>query len=179
MKPSTFLSLYDKLEKLVQRLPDSLQQPILREITPIKTLFLLQRPPRLVLLGPAGAGKAELLLGLFGAEVARTGEENLGDGSWQTFGRKSRGTLQMLDARRPASLNMLRAALAAETPDLFIFLRPALALDAAKAALAACEAALAGGDTEADKQADTAQIAQMQGGVDEFAKDFEAIGEGF
>lgn len=64
MKPSTFLSLYDKLEKLVQRLPDSLQQPILREITPIKTLFLLQRPPRLVLLGPAGAGKAELLLGL-------------------------------------------------------------------------------------------------------------------
>ena len=37
MKPSTFLSLYDKLEKLVQRLPDSLQQPILREITPIKS----------------------------------------------------------------------------------------------------------------------------------------------
>ena len=67
MKPSTFLSLYEKLEKLVHRLPDSLQQPILREITPIKTIFLLQRAPRLVLLGPAGAGKVELLRALFGA----------------------------------------------------------------------------------------------------------------
>ena len=129
MKPSTFLSLYEKLEKLVHRLPDSLQQPILREITPIKTIFLLQRAPRLVLLGPAGAGKVELLRALFGSEVVRAGEENLGDGTWQTFGEKSRGTLQLLDARRPASLNMLRAALAAEAPDLFIFLRPALAID--------------------------------------------------
>ena len=129
MKPSTFLSLYEKLEKLVHRLPDSLQQPILREITPIKTIFLLQRAPRLVLLGPAGAGKVELLRALFGAEVVRAGEENLGDGTWQTFGEKSRGTLQLLDARRPASLNMLRSALAAEAPDLFIFLRPALAID--------------------------------------------------
>ena len=129
MKPSTFLSLYDKLEKLVRHLPDALQGPILREITPIKTLFLLQRAPRLVLLGRGGAGKVEVLRALFGAEVARAGEENLSDGTWQTFGEKSRGTLQMLDARRPASLNMLRAALAAEEPDLFVFMRPALAID--------------------------------------------------
>ena len=129
MKPSTSLSLYDKLEKLVRHLPDALQGPILREITPIKTLFLLQRAPRLVLLGPGGAGKVEVLHALFCAEVARAGEENLSDGTWQTFGEKSRGVLQLLDARRPASLNMLRAALAAEVPDLFIFVRPALAID--------------------------------------------------
>lgn len=152
MKPSTFLSLYDKLEKLVQRLPDSLQQPILREITPIKTLFLLQRAPRLVLLGPAGAGKAELLRALFGAEVMRAGEENLGDGTWQTFGQKSRGTLQLLDARRPASLNLLRAALAAEAPDLFIFLRPALAMDADHAA-------------DLDHAAEILACAEQRGGV--------------
>ena len=134
MKPSTFLSLYEKIEALVQRLPESLRGPILREITPIKTLFLLQRAPRLVLLGPAGAGKVELLHGLFGADVARPGEENLSDGTWQTFGQKSRGTLQLLDARRPASLNMLRAALAEEAPDLFVFVRPALPIDDALAA---------------------------------------------
>ncbi len=129
MKPSTFLSLYDKLEKLVRHLPESLQGPILREITPIKTLFLLQRAPRLVLLGRGGVGKVEVLRALFGADVARAGEENLSDGTWQTFGEKSRGTLQLLDARRPASLNMLRAALAAEAPDLFVFVRPALGID--------------------------------------------------
>ena len=129
MNPSTFLSLYDKLEKLVRHLPDALQGPILREITPIKTLFLLQRAPRLVLLGRGGAGKVEVLRALFGADVARAGEENLSDGTWQTFGEKSRGTLQLLDARRPASLNMLRTALTAEAPDLFVFVRPALGID--------------------------------------------------
>ena len=134
MKPSTFLSLYDKLEKLVRHLPDALQQPILREITPIKTLFLLQRAPRLVLLGPGGGGKVELLRALLGADAIQPGEENLSDGTWQTFGQKSRGTLQLLDARRPASLNMLRAALASDTPDLFIFVRPARAIDADLAA---------------------------------------------
>jgi uncharacterized protein (DUF697 family) len=121
MKSNTFLSLYGKLESLVNRLPSALQQPILREITPIKTLFLLQRPPRLVLLGSAGAGKVELVNALFGGEALRPGEENLSDGTWQEIGRTGRGTLKLLDARRPASLNMLRAALAAEAPDLFIF----------------------------------------------------------
>ena len=45
------LNLYEKLEKLVQHLPESLQSPILREIRPLKTLFLHQRPPRLLLAG--------------------------------------------------------------------------------------------------------------------------------
>ena len=134
MKPANFLSLYEKLEKLVRHLPESLQGPILREITPIKTLFLLQRAPRLVLLGAGGAGKVELLNALFGSEVAQAGGENLSDGTWQTYGQKGRGTLQLLDARQPASLNMLRAALAAEAPDLFVFVRPAQSDDAGLAA---------------------------------------------
>ena len=155
MKPSTFLSLYEKLEKLVRHLPDALQGPILREITPIKTLFLLQRPPRLVLLGPGGAGKVELVRALFGAEVLKAGEENLGDGTWQTIGHASRGALELLDARRPASLNMLRAALAAEAPDLFLFVRGAreidgeLAADMAHAAeIIACAEQRGGGRTK-------------------------------
>ncbi|HYR57084.1 MAG TPA: hypothetical protein VEO95_00585, partial [Chthoniobacteraceae bacterium] len=121
MKPSAFLSWYEKLEHLVQRLPAPLQQPILREITPIKTLFLLQRAPRLVLLGASGVGKVELVNALFSAEALRPGEENLSDGSWQEIGRAGRGTFKLLDARRPASLNMLRAALAEQAPDLFLF----------------------------------------------------------
>lgn len=129
MKPSSFLSLYEKLERLVQRLPDALQQPILREITPIKTLFLLQREPRLVLLGPSGVGKAQLVNALFGSEMVRSGEEHLNEGHWQTHGRTGRGTLRLLDARRPTSLNLVKAALTAEAPDLFVFIRPALAVN--------------------------------------------------
>ena len=129
MKPSTFLPFYEKLEALVNKLPQGLQQPILREITPIKTLFLMQRPPRIVLVGPNGAGKGELLAALFGAEVFRPGEENLSDGHWQTIGRAGRGSLRLLDARRPASLPLLREQLAQEAPDLFIFARPAGPID--------------------------------------------------
>jgi len=129
LKPSNFLSLYEKLEKLVQRLPESLQGPILREITPIKTLFLLQRPPRIVLLGPGGRGKAELINSLFGSEIVLSDEENLSDGNWQPFGRSTRGVLRLLDARRPASVAHLKDALAAEAPDLFIFARPAREID--------------------------------------------------
>jgi uncharacterized protein (DUF697 family) len=131
MKPSAFLSTYEKLESLVRRLPEGLQHPILREITPIKTLFLLQRPPRIVVLGPGGAGKAELLAALFGSEVLLPGEENLSGGRWQTIGRSGRGTLRLLDARRPASVPMLHEALAAEPPDLFVFIRPAGKIDEA------------------------------------------------
>jgi uncharacterized protein (DUF697 family) len=129
MNLRSLLSLYEKLEALVQRLPAGLQQPILREITPIKTLFLLQRAPCLALLGPNGAGKAELLTALFGAEVLRPGEENLSDSHWQSVGRTGRGTLRLLDARRPASMASLQAAIAAEAPDLFIFLRPVSRLE--------------------------------------------------
>lgn len=129
MKPSSFLPLYEKLEALVNKLPSGLQQPILREITPIKTLFLLQRPPRIALVGPNGAGKAELLAALFGAEVFLPGEENLSDSHWQTIGRAGRGNLLLLDARRPASLPLLREALTQEPPDLFIFARSAGPID--------------------------------------------------
>ena len=52
------LQLYDKLEKLVAKLPAPLQKPILHEITPIKNLFLCRRPPRLALLGEGGAARA-------------------------------------------------------------------------------------------------------------------------
>ncbi|HSI11272.1 MAG TPA: hypothetical protein VK961_04480 [Chthoniobacter sp.] len=125
MKPSSFLPFYEKLEALVNKLPQGLQHPILREITPIKTLFLMQRPPHIVLVGPNGAGKGELLTALFGAEVFQPGEENLNDGHWQTIGRAGRGSLRLLDARRPISLPLLREELTRETPDLFIFARPA------------------------------------------------------
>ena len=114
------LTLYEKLEKLVQRLPETLQQPILREITPIKTLFLLQRPPRLALLGDRTASKAELMNAVFGEEVVQPGDEMLHDGTWQQLSHAGRGTLRLLDARRPVSLALAETALVAEAPDVYL-----------------------------------------------------------
>lgn len=117
------LTIYEKLEKLVQRLPEAVHQPILREITPIKTLFLLQRPPRVALLGERAAKKAELISAIFGDEVPPSTGEILHDGAWQSLTLHGRGTLRLLDARRPVSSNIAQTALAAEAPDLFLFVR--------------------------------------------------------
>ncbi len=123
MKPGSFLSLFGKLESLVARLPESLQAPILREITPIKTLFLLQRAPRIVLVGERAASKAELIDAIFGSEVMSSADEAMRDGQWHSFSRGGHGTLRVLDARSPVSATLAESALASEEPDLFIFLR--------------------------------------------------------
>jgi uncharacterized protein (DUF697 family) len=115
------LALYEKLEKLVQHLPQSLQSPILREITPLKTLFFHQRAPRILLLGDRSTSRSALVNLLFGGEAAQTGEDHLQDGTWQTFAMQ-RGKLQVLDARRPASVASFRRVLTDNPPDVCIFL---------------------------------------------------------
>ncbi len=116
-------------------MPEALQHPILKEITPIKTLFLLQRPPASSSWDPTAQAKPNCSRALFGDDVLLPGEENLNDSRWQTIGRAGRGHLRLLDARRPASQNPpLQEELARETPDLFIFVRTAGDIDDALAA---------------------------------------------
>ena len=115
------LSAYEKLEKLVQRLPDSLQSPILREVRPLKTLFLQQRPPRLLLLGDRAASRSELVNRLFASQAAQPAEDHLQGGAWQLFST-GHGKLRLLDGRRPASVASLRRSLTEEPPDLCLFL---------------------------------------------------------
>lgn len=129
MKASSFLPLCEKLESLAQRLPEALRQPILGEITPIKRLFVLQRPPRLVILGERAAHKAQLLNALFGSEVLPPPEESLHDGAWQPLRIDGRGSLEVLDARRPVSLPAAQAALATRPADLILVLRGADQID--------------------------------------------------
>lgn len=116
-----FLTVYDKLEKLVLRLPESLQLPVLREIRPLKTLFLHQRAPRILLLGDRAASRGEVINLLTGAETAAPSEDHLQDGTWQLFAT-SKGRLRVLDARRPATVSLVRRALLGETPDLCLYL---------------------------------------------------------
>jgi uncharacterized protein (DUF697 family) len=114
-------SLYEKLEKLVSHLPEPLQSPILREVRPIKTLFLQQRAPRILLLGDRGASRSGFVNALFGEAVAEPGEDHLQDGSWQLFSSPG-GKLRVLDARRPVAVSLVRRALANSAPDLCIYL---------------------------------------------------------
>jgi hypothetical protein len=94
----TLLSLYDRLTKLVEKLPGGLQKPILRELVPIRELFLEQRPARILLLGTAGKSVPEFLHSI--AEISvETGES---DNGWRTYRVPERGEILVLDARQDA-----------------------------------------------------------------------------
>jgi uncharacterized protein (DUF697 family) len=140
MKFNKLIYVFDKLEMLAARLPESLRKPILEEITPVKKLFLLQRVPRIVLLGQRGTGKAHLINALFGAEVVPLHQEQAQHVAWQDFSNGARGTIRLLDARRPADDDLVEDALSQEAPDLFLFLRSACGIDEELAAdLDRCE----------------------------------------
>src|SRR5436190_11491060 len=46
MNQTAILNVIERLERLVTRLPEKIRRPVLRELTPLKELFLQQRPPR-------------------------------------------------------------------------------------------------------------------------------------
>jgi uncharacterized protein len=130
-KHPRMLALYEKLEKLISKLPGALQKPILGELEPVKKLFLMQRAPRIVLLGQRGAGKAHLVNALFGAEVLPAHEtRERGASGWQEIAHAGHGAMSILDARRPALSNAIKNALAAEAPDIFLFVRSTSEIDA-------------------------------------------------
>ncbi|HEX5175699.1 MAG TPA: hypothetical protein VFV83_01655, partial [Chthoniobacteraceae bacterium] len=51
MNNTVLLHIVERLEGLLGKLPDSIRSPVLNELTPLKELFLEQRPPRFVLTG--------------------------------------------------------------------------------------------------------------------------------
>jgi uncharacterized protein (DUF697 family) len=123
MKHEKILKIYERLEQLVSKLPAPLQKPILQEMTPVKNIFLRQRPPRIVIVGEAGPCKAHLLNALFNAEILRPEDELDEAGGWREFSRVGRGSIRLLDARLPANEGAIKSALAAEPADIFLFLR--------------------------------------------------------
>ena len=125
---STFLSLFERVEGLAGKLPGGLHKTVLNAVTPVKDLFLLQRPPRLVLVGDATVSGAGLFNAIFGAPVApfepTAGSKEQAPAGWQSLAHAGRGLIQLLDARAPgATPDIARAALAALAPDLFLFVR--------------------------------------------------------
>lgn len=128
------LALYEKLEGLLKKLPDGLHQPILRELEPLKTLFLEQRPPRIVLLGDRDVSRAEIVNGIFGRPVVNAADDAHQNGMWDAIALGGQGTLRVLDARRPMTTAILSRPLGAEPCDLFVFVRGSTGLGEAMSA---------------------------------------------
>lgn len=127
----SFLHVFEKLEGFIGKLPGGLQKPILQEIIPLKDLFLRQRAPRFILTGDPAVSSAGLFNAIFSAPVAPFAPGPQADAvpaadGWQDFSHGGQGVLRLLDGRTTPPQEPLvdasRVALAAEQPDMFLFL---------------------------------------------------------
>ncbi len=102
MNQSTFVQIAERLESLAGRLPERIRRPVLRELTPLKQLFLQQRRPRLLFIGSSKAPLQKITDLLFTPE----GDESRSRGMtltpvhrWTEWTISGRGTISALDAR--------------------------------------------------------------------------------
>ena len=124
MNQQFLLSIYEKIEALVSRLPGPLQSAVLNELRPIKQIFIAQRPARIALLGQTSANASGLLSALVGSELKLI-DSNQSSG-WVSYEQKGKGGFRVLDARQlkqsSRSWADLTNVLAEEAPDLCLFL---------------------------------------------------------
>ncbi len=126
MNHSVLLHIVERLEGFLGKLPDTIRTPVLNELTPLKELFLRQRPPRFVLTGTHPMPLLEFAGHLFteagGGSLAR--ETLTGLYRWQKITLGDHGSVQMLDARGAdeAALVQVREELQRQPSDLFFFL---------------------------------------------------------
>jgi len=100
MNQTALLHIVERLERLLARLPERIRRPVLRELTPLKELFLQQRPPRFLLIGSSKTPTHQLLNVLFSPSPQE--EVNVAlmpVHRWVDWDIAGRGTISVLDAR--------------------------------------------------------------------------------
>lgn len=115
MSRPALLSAYEKLSALLDKLPGSLQEPIMRELDPIKEIFLRQRAPRLAVLGDTGVSLPALVNALAGQPVLHA---PLMRGPWTPV--QGVGRVELADLRGSG-------ALSGQPADLYLFMGTRLA----------------------------------------------------
>jgi uncharacterized protein (DUF697 family) len=100
MNQKAILHIVERLERLLARLPEKIRRPVLRELTPLKELFLQQRPPRFLLIGSSIMPTRRILNALFSPEAHE--QRNVAVmpvHRWVDWDISGHGTISVLDAR--------------------------------------------------------------------------------
>jgi uncharacterized protein len=100
MNQTTLVQIAERLESLAGRLPERIRRPVLRELTPLKQLFLQQRRPRFLFIGSSKDPLQKIIDLLFTPE----GDERVNVTltpvhRWTDWTIPGRGTISVLDAR--------------------------------------------------------------------------------
>ena len=125
MKTPSLLQIVERLERLAGRLPSKIRKAVLNELTPLKQLFLQQRPPRFLFAGSAKVPARKIISALFGSVefVAPNAAAPLC--RWFEVGFPERGKISIIDARGvddSAALHV-RDELKYRVADIIFFIR--------------------------------------------------------
>jgi uncharacterized protein (DUF697 family) len=98
VKTPSLLQVVERLERLAGRLPSRIRNAVLSELTPLKQLFLQQRPPRFLFAGSANVPAGKIVSALFGStEFAAPAAAPLS--RWFEVDFPERGKISIIDIR--------------------------------------------------------------------------------
>jgi len=124
MNTSSLLHIVERLEGLLGKLPETIRKPILHELTPLKELFLQQRPPRLFFMGSSKVPISDAIETLFAAAASqKVAGATTEDGHWRDVSLNDYGTISILDARDVdvTRNSRIQAELNRQPPDIVFF----------------------------------------------------------
>ena len=100
MNSPSLLQIVERLERLASKLPSKIRRTVLSELTPLKQLFLQQRPPRFLFAGSRAIPLGKVIAALFGSDhPIGTRDVSVPTGHWNDITLADRGTICILDAR--------------------------------------------------------------------------------
>jgi uncharacterized protein (DUF697 family) len=100
MNQTTLVQIAERLENLAGKLPERIRRPVLRELTPLKQLFLQQRRPRFLFIGSSKMPLQKIIDLLFVSEGGERANVMLTPvHRWTDWTIPGHGTISVLDAR--------------------------------------------------------------------------------
>ena len=100
MNPPSLLQIVERLEGLAGKLPSRIRKAVLSELTPLKQLFLQQRPPRFLFTGLSKMPIGQIIRALFApGDFTQTRDLPVRICRWHDVSLPERGMISILDAR--------------------------------------------------------------------------------
>ena len=99
MNTPSLLQIVERLERLAGRLPSKIRKAVLNELTPLKQLFLQQRPPRFLFAGSAKVPARKIISALFGSAEFVAPNTAAPLCRWFEVDFPERGKISIIDAR--------------------------------------------------------------------------------
>src|SRR4029453_4560126 len=99
MNSPSLLQIVERLERFAGKLPSRIRKAVLSELTPLKQLFLQQRPPRFLFVGSTALPLGQVIAALFGSgHPTGTRDVPVRTHHWHDISLPDRGTISVLDA---------------------------------------------------------------------------------